>query len=402
LPQFSIYYFIIHNYYANCKCQNRHGLHYTIKWKHHLPINENKEGSLHRCGDKQLHSIESRLDHDPYRINPDVQCLLYRNIRAVKERYPDEYQTFLNNDWILKDASGTKIHSTSYSSNWIIDIGNPAVQDWIANWFVTNLGVYDGAYLDNCLPSTEILWSVNSKPAINPRTGQEYTSDEFEADLISLVNKIKTAIAPKLVVGNGILHGNRFFGARYRHYSSLLLNSQIDGILSEAWLSVSADPDWYSEDKWKDSIDFVVWLENNFLGGGRMFYPIAENLEPINGQGRSLPSGCSSEQYLTYNFASLLLGATRSDAHYINFGYYQSDYLDSLFEIDPGSPLGSYYRVSGTHVYTRDFSNIKVLVNPTYQGYSVQLTGSYETLDGSPVGSSIWMSPHTGQILIIS
>ena len=103
---------------------------------------------------------------------------------------------------------------------------------------------------------------------------------------------------------------------------------------------------------------------------------------------------------MAYNFASLLLGATRSNTHYINFGYYQSNYLDSLFAIDPGSPLGSYYMVSGTHVYTREFSNIKVLVNPTYQGYSVSLDGSFETIDGTPLGSTIWMSPHTAMILI--
>ena len=45
-------------------------------------------------------------------INPDLQCLLYRNIRAVKERYPSEYQTFVNNNWILRDFSGNRIYST--------------------------------------------------------------------------------------------------------------------------------------------------------------------------------------------------------------------------------------------------------------------------------------------------
>jgi hypothetical protein len=282
-------------------------------------------------------------------------------------------------------------------------VGNPNVQDWIVDWYLDNIGLFDGAYLDNCLPSTEILWSVSSSPAVNPRTGQAYTSDEFEADVITIVNKVKAALAPRVVVGNGILHGERFFSSsRYDHYSALLLNSQIDGVLSEGWLSSISSPGWYSESKWKDSIDFVVWLEDNFLGNGKMFRPIAQCISPYDGGGSRLPSGCTNEQYVTFNFASLLLGATRGDAHYLNFAYYQSNYLDSLFDLDPGSPLNSYYMISGTHVYSRDFTNVKVLVNPTYTGYSVSLSGNYETMDGTPIGSSLWMAPHTGMILVIS
>jgi len=337
--------------------------------------------------------------------NPDVITLLYRNVRSIRSWDP-EWSTAVYNNWILKDAYGTYIYSSLYRE-YIVDKGNSNYQQWVANWLkdkVEQYG-YDGVYLDCTVYPTigENCWGTNWKagtagPPINPRTGLLYTDDDQKAAEISLLGTIKDILGKKIVC-NGIYHGERFF---QREYDDILLGARydIDGILSEGWLSDINYPDWYSESKWKDSIDFVVWLENNFLGGGRMFHPIAMSAEHIPNQGPSLPAGCTSQQYVTYNFASLLLGATRSDTHYINFGYYQSNYLDSLFEVDPGSPLGSYYIVSGTHVYARDFSNIKVLVNPTYQGYSVQLTGSYETIDGTPVGSSIWMSPHTGMILI--
>jgi len=339
--------------------------------------------------------------------NPDVICVLYRNVRSIR-RWDPEWSTAVNNNWILKDAYGKYIYSDGYSE-YIVDKGNSHYQQWVANWLkdrVEQYG-YDGVYLDCSLYSTigEHCWGTNWKegtagPPINPRTGRLYTDDDQKAAEISLIDTIKDVVG-KTIVCNGIYHGERFF---QREYDDVILGarSDLDGILSEGWLSALASPEWYSEGKWKDSIDFVVWLENNFLGGGRMFHPIAHLAEPFNNQGPTLPAGCTQKQYVAYNFASLLLGATRSDTHYINFGYYQSNYLDSLFEVDPGSPLGSYYMVSGTHVYAREFSNIKVLVNPTYQGYSVSLDGSYETLDGSPVGSTIWMSPHTGTILIIS
>jgi len=334
-------------------------------------------------------------------INPSVQCLLYRNIRAVKERYPDEYQTFLDNDWILRDASGARIRSNAFPENWIIDVGNPTVQDWIANWFITNLGVYDGAYLDNCLPSTEILWDVSSKPAINPRTGQEYTSLEFRNDVITLVNTVKSAIAPKIIMGNGITTGTKFFQDwRLPDYSALLINSQIDAIMCEAWLLPSSAPvDWRTESEWKDAVDFVVWLENNFISRGKLFYPVVRNPLDWNNQ-VLLPPDCTQEQCVTFTFATLLLGASTSGAHYLNLGYYDSDYVSSLFALDVGVPLNSYYVVSGTHVYARDFSNAMALVNPTSQSYTVSLGKNYETIDGTPVGSSIVVGAHTGAILI--
>ena len=84
----------------------------------------------------------------------------------------------------------------------------------------------------------------------------------------------------------------------------------------------------------------------------------------------------------------------------MNFGYYMpEDYPQSLFQIDLGSPLAAYYRVEATHVYARDFSKVKVLVNPTYDTYLVNLDGHYETFDGVKVTSPITIAPHTGIIL---
>jgi hypothetical protein len=335
-----------------------------------------------------------------HQIRPDLICLIYRNIRAVYQRTPDELQMFRDNGWILKDANGTEITSDVFGY-YIVDVGNPDYQTWVANWTKTNLDKYgaDGVFLDNCLPSTEIMWSTSPGPPINPRTGEPYTSEEFRDAVISLVNKVKDVIGSKLVIGNGIFDGSRFFSDyRHQYYVDLLLKSKIDGIESEGWLSSIDSAEWYSEDKWLNSIKFVVWLENNFLKEGKMFLPVCQNAEPYNEQGPTLPENCTKEQYALYCFCSLLL-AVKSNSHYMNFGYYISDYVDSLFDIQLGSPQNSYYLVQGTHVYSRDFSKIKVLVNPTNQSYQVSLSGQYETLDGQPVTSPITVNPHTGILL---
>ena len=111
-----------------------------------------------------------------------------------------------------------------------------------------------------------------------------------------------------------------------------------------------------------------------------------------------LPTGVTREQFVTYVFASRLLAAERA-GNCINFGHYIEEYPQSLFKISLGSPLGDYYVVNGTHVYARDFSSAKVLVNPTYSSYTVNLDGNYETINGTPVPSQITVDPHNGIIL---
>jgi len=333
-------------------------------------------------------------------LNPKVICLLYRDIRAVSEE-SDEYRKFLDSGWILKDANGMRIHSKFSLSKWIVDPGNLAYQQWVANWLKTYMDRYgyDGAFLDNCLPSTEYMYSTEPGPAINPRTGNAFTSEEFKQAMISLVDRIKAAVGSRLVVGNGIYHGERFFqSGRHQNYVDLLLNSAIDGIESEGWIMDRDAAEWYSEDKWLKSIEFAVWLENNFLNKGQVFLPVTQNAEPYNNQGESLPSGCTKNQYVAYSFASLLLAAS-SNHHYINFGYYLNSYVDTLFNLDLGTPLGSYYMVQGTHVYARDFTKVKVFVNPTTQTYTVPLDAQYQNLDGTPATSPLTVKPHTGVIL---
>lgn len=347
-------------------------------------------------------------------IRPDFKAFLYANI---KERWanppstndpPGTFETFLNSGWFLKAADGSYVTSTIYGSNTrIVDIGNPAVQQWYADWIKGYLDTYelDGVQLDNCQPNKANFFWATAPSAINPRTGQLWTEAEVTNAIIAFVNTVKNTVGSRYVIGNGIYNGNHF--ERWNpSYVALLLGTKIDGIISEGWISTWGSADWYSEEMWLKSIDFAVWMEENFLSkGNKIFMTISENAglheKPLSDGSYPtiLPSGVTKEQYVTYCYASRLL-ATKYDGNYINFGYYMpEDYPQSLFKIDVGNPLGEYYIVEGTHVYARDFSQVKVLVNPTYDSYSVNLDANYETLDGTKLTSPIIVAPHTGIIL---
>jgi hypothetical protein len=335
-------------------------------------------------------------------IKPSQVTLVYRNVRAVNS-YDSEFQSFLNNNWILRDAQGNLIHTTANPYQYIVDKGSSTYQQWVANWinsYVYQYG-YDGVFLDCSVYPTvgENLWGTPAYDAgaINPRTGRLYTNQEHKQAEISLINKIKSTLGTKLVIGNGIYEGQRFF---QRDYDEIILNSQIDGVVSEGWLMTFDNPYWYSESKWLENIKFAAWLETNFLSRGKIFIPTMQNVEPYDGGSTRLPSGTTAEQYALYGFSSLLLTATKSGSTYINFGKYMlRDYPQSLFKIELGMPLGSYYMITETHVYARDYTKTKIFVNPTYNTYTVHLDGTYRTYEGQTVSSSITMYPHTGRIL---
>jgi hypothetical protein len=335
-------------------------------------------------------------------LNSGIICLIYRNIRAVYSRTPDEYNLFAQNGWILRDEYGTPIKSKTFGYT-MVDVGNPNYQKWIANWIknYTDTYGYDGVFLDNCLPSTEILWDASSNPAINPRTGQQYTSLEFKEAVISLVNKIKITIGDKKIVGNGVFDGERFFDEKYyQNYCDLLTQSEIEGIVSECWLMSLEVPQWKTESEWLNSIKFATWLQQNFLKSNKIFIPVCYNAAPYDQEKPELPYGCTKEQYALYGFCSLLLAAGLEGHNVMNYAFYDSEYVDRLFELKIGEPLGNYYRISGTHVYSRDFTKTKILVNPTNSAYTVKIQQLYRTIEGQIISNSITLGPHTAEILL--
>jgi len=331
-------------------------------------------------------------------IHPDVKCLLYRNMRAIYS-YTPEFQTALDKGWILKDSSGNLVRSTIWQVNYMADIGNKEYWDFIVEWLNNYFDQYgfDGVFADNCLKISiySAWWGCTAYP-VNPRTGQLYTSDEVLNDQVSFLNYVKERIGSKLWISNGIFRGVDFFAKTHDRYIRLLTETSIDGFMSEGIFNSGSDTgtggSFYSEDKWKKSVDFVVWIQDNFLNqSGKIFLPHSRcKVDQI-------PVDCTSEQMATFVFSSLLLGIKKSQNYLSLDGAILLDEIQKLYRIDLGVPKGDYYAIEGTHVYARDFTKIKVLVNPTDQTYLVYLDEDYETLEGQIV-SSVNVEPHTGVV----
>jgi len=335
-------------------------------------------------------------------IRPDFKALLYRNLRAIYN-YSGEWQMALDNNWILKDENGQLVYVTVYPTNYLVDIGNPQYQKWVVNWIKENINQYgfDGVMTDFSLHAwaSEHFWNASASP-INPRTGKSWKDEEIRQALIEVHKEIKNAISSNLLVCNGIFQGQRFW-RRYDEYMEILSNSPLDGLVSEGlWYQYKGT--WMSEEEWLDSLNMLVWFQDNFLKEKpeRIFVPGCK-LESTVGDPYPLPPNCSKEQMATYAFASTLLGAKNNQNYLaliadVNFTI---SIVQPLYNVDVGAPLSDYYIIADTHVYARDFSNVKVLVNPTSDSYVIGLRGMFKTIDGELV-SEIVMERHTGVILI--
>lgn len=302
-------------------------------------------------------------------IRPDLKVIIYRNVRAVYTKTGETAK------WLLKDGNGNYIYNLAYPDEYfLVDIGNPEYQDYVANWVKTQIDQYgfDGVFADWGIDAGSGLTYSLSGHAINPRTGVLYTTEEWVNGTIATAKKIKATIGSKLYVGNGINDGNKWLYAKETYLR--FFDLPIDGLMAEGCFTPSQ-----SESSWKNSLDFMVWLQDNFLSS--------------RANGVFLPAcgEATNDEQTKFLFSSCLLGIKDFSKNYpwMN-GVTCSNYTQSLFRIDIGIPKGDYYVVDGTHVYARDFTRGKVLVNPTSDTYIVEVSGQ-----------SITMLPQTGTLLTL-
>jgi hypothetical protein len=337
-------------------------------------------------------------------LRSDFTALVYFNSLMVYSQGNNNpsgtFTTFKNNGWLLKDTSGRYVTDSS-GTVYYVDFGNSNVWNWYANWLSGIIRTYDldGVQMDNTCFDTEAFYYASTGNVVNPRTGSVWTDTDVVNAYIGYINTLRNYFGnDKIILCNGIYNGYHFErNVKHDNIEKLVSQSSLSGFISEGWLGAYSPP-WLSEDAWRHSLDMAVWMQDNVLatrsnGIFMAVCPWASTNPDIYG---SL-NGVSSNQYTAYCVATMLLAAEYS-GNALFLGATDS-YSQALFNIDVGSPLNSYYVIGGTHVYARDYSDGKILVNPTSSSYTVQLTGSYITQDGVNTGNSITVPAHSGLIL---
>jgi hypothetical protein len=304
-------------------------------------------------------------------IRTNYSVLVYRNVRAIYSG-STEYSTFVNNKWILKDKYGNYVKLGS--GQYIVDIGSPGYQQWVANWianYVKTRG-YDGAMLDNAMYVLEGNWHYGlSGEPMNPRHSplSPFTSAEVIAAHNAIYDAVKVKLGSnKTVVANGIHSGGKYFTFDTAGYNSLI--SHLDGFMSEGWLSnwEQAIP-YYTEKRsgnsqynWVDSVNMVQQINSQFTGKSLIMCALCADNCPW-GASSPLTTTAQKQQYCLFNYASMLLGASTKNYNYLDLGWWGNQNMVYLWNLNLGTPKANYYQDSNGN-YVRQFTNGVVTVNP--------------------------------------
>jgi hypothetical protein len=252
--------------------------------------------------------------------------------------------------WYLKDARGVSVTSRGWG-NYAMD---PANSGWVSSRVQECARIvaagYDGCMLDMLGDAPTQPGYLTSLP-INPATRRPLTGDQWLSAASHLGAAVAHAVYPRLVAGNGLGSGIRYFDPAAP--SSQLYNG-VRAAIGEAWLRAPGAPAgrFPSEAVWKANVDALV------NAGQRGDALVA--LTKTWGGGTQ----AQINAWHLFSLASFLLG-TNGTAYY-EFSPSNSEagiLFDSPWEhINVGLPTSSYAKVG--HVYQRTFSQGLALVNP--------------------------------------
>lgn len=317
--------------------------------------------------------------------NPDLLLLRYEPICGV---YNGSWgwSEALAGGWLLKDSSGEFVHSTIWQTLYLCDPNNPQYRDWLGNECKGVLDQYnfDGIFGDGASAVTRPMYDLSGDP-INPATQAVYTDHDWSIALVGLNQVIKQKIGSKLYIGNGCMCGSGETGgwAHFADYQKLY--NTLDGAMIECSIFVYWEG-FRSEEQWTQDIDFIKWHTSQ--GKITLLWSYVGDTS-------------DAESLTEYCYCSYLLGIESfNDSFTYTEPTMETSYTMSFLNITFGTPMEDYHQcTNNTHIYERNFTRTKVLVNPTDSDYVVSLDRYYKTRDGQTV-SQIALKGHSGVVLL--
>ncbi len=287
--------------------------------------------------------------------NPHLTLLAYINGTFAQKGQ----STAFPSSWYLHDAQGRRTTSAGYG-NFAMDPANPG---WVASRVqacaqMVSQG-YDGCMLD-MLGSSPTQAGYLSSIAINPATHQAYTASQWLTAASNLGAAVAHAVYPKLVAGNGLGSGSRYFDPSA---PSSQLFTGIKTAIGEAWLRKPGSPAsvYPTAAQWKQNVDAMV--------------NAGEKGDSLVALTKTWGGGTAAQvsAWHLFSLASFLLGT--NGAAYYEFSPANTAagiMFDSPWEhINVGTPTSSYTHVG--NVYERTFTLGFAVVNPTTSRASVTL-----------------------------
>jgi hypothetical protein len=312
--------------------------------------------------------------------NPNLVLLSYMKGTFA---LPEEESTYPAG-WYARDSHGNKIQNIQYHT-WLM---NPSSTGWIHNRvdvctsLIATTG-YDGCMLDKVGTAPLDPTSDTALP-IDPTTGKTWTAQDWLAATTNLAAQVRAAVAPSIVVGNGLATGPEYFS---KTAPTSQLFAGLDGGFTEAFLRTPHQraTRYFTPAAWEQSVDMLV------DAGARG--------KPVLALTKVWSSATSTQvtNWHRYSLASFLLGTDGTS--YYSFTGSRTDLpaMMTPWIVNIGVPVAGYGLRD--NVYQRAYSNGLVLVNPTTNSITVHLSNTYTNFAGASVSGSITLTAHSGEVL---
>lgn len=320
-------------------------------------------------------------------LNPDVVILGYHEIMAINTFDPDYPEVNKHEDWFLHDIYGNRLVNARWGW-YAMDVGNPGWRSHYANYVKDKLDTYplfDGVFADDvweslpCGSLPDQWWNPWTVPNswIAGSIG-----DRWHTDMLGMISLVKATIGKRLLILNTDNNGD---------YVDASDGKMEEGFVHAAWWSPNEFyDDWYN---WTARIEKLKIISQE----GKYYIAHSGVTVPDNPTQSDL---AQVRDIMIYCFASYLLGINGGNATFGFNDIWTSDgsggYYPEL-NVSLGYPVNNYYSV--TSVFSRDFERGRVLVNPTQSSYSVNLGGTYKTLEGQ-LFDEVTLNAHSGMILL--
>lgn len=332
------------------------------------------------------------------KVNPDIKVLCYKYPGVGRDWEPHGCGNYMwidekHPEWFLLDRYGERVidpfnEKHSNLRVYLMDWGNDLWKQYAADHMLKSMSdaKWDGVFLDEIHLKVEERWAPNGikgyeddrkfKEAINDFLGYVYGRFQEEGKLLILNSceciREEGCWASRLEVSDGLL--DEGFANVYGWNSNI----------------------WRSEEEWGMQISDMELT----AGEDKLYLAIAHN--------RGM-----NEKDTLYNLASFLMGVNNDKAFFDNDGSvifsieyrgrfidgYRRDYraFGDIYNVPIGYPLSGRYERDG--VWQRDYSNGKVVVNPSSKPHSINLDETYIDHNGLGV-DNITLEPHEGLILL--
>jgi hypothetical protein len=312
-------------------------------------------------------------------------AFVYIDMYGLKVNNPVETIAQDHPEWVLKTASGDAVYipwgcdSPNGCPQYAADVGNPAYQDHFVERVRQLVDVgYQGIHIDDVNLAWRLSDSAGNRAApINTRTGAELTIDEWQRDVVSLMERVRREFPDTQIMHNSIWFVD----------SPEFTDSDVDRQIAAADVIMLE----------RGANDAGLVKSDGQFGFGS-FVAFIDRVHRLGANVLLLDQSATTEREQTFNLVTGLLTSDGGD--FVSTQAYDQMAPESFwtgFETDLGAATGAYSEENG--VWRRDFERgIVVLNEPDRETRVVDLGGEYLTTDGRTI-AEVSLEPREAIVL---